>query len=100
MAYIDKDFISANLFNGEMVPGPNTISEKRFDGMVTRVTSFINNFIRTTADVEDQGDLAEISLSLFKQALQNQELELSKNQKIVLRNRYWNKAPWSGYEAY
>ena len=88
MAYIDKDFISANLFNGEDVPGPNTISAKRYNAIVQRVTNFINNFLYVDSDVDDQGELSEISLSLFRKALQNEELTFTKNQELVLRTRY------------
>jgi len=96
MAYIDTDFISANLFNGELVPGPNTISEAKFNGILTRVTNFINGVIHSDTDVDDtHGDLAEVSLCLFRQAIQNQELTLSRTQETLLKGHY--KEPRYGH---
>lgn len=89
MSYYGTDEDLAEFFDGETVPGDNTISESRNTRLKIRANNKINGVTKVTSNYTDTyGDLKEMFLKLYKQSLDGEPMELSKDDENLIIDRY------------
>ena len=89
MSFYATDEDIAEFFDGETVPGANTISESRNTRIKTRANNKINGVVKATSQITDTyGDLKEMFLKLYKQSLDGESMELSEADENLIIDRY------------
>ena len=89
MSYYGTDEDLAEFFDGETVPGDNTISESRNTRLKIRANNKINGITKSTSQMTDTyGDLKEIFLKLYKQSLDGEPMEISEPDEHLIIDRY------------
>ena len=97
MSYITDERISNTVFDGEPVPGPNTVSTERNESWKRRSYLELNSFMRRSADAppvaDPQGVLGMIQMRLYRKLVDGDEPELSDKDKMALVSRRHVRAP-------
>lgn len=83
--YLTNREIGDEFFNGETVPGDNTISEDRNLTHKGRVDRVINRYLRVTTNQTDTyGDIKEIAFRLYGDILNGITPKLNDDDKLQL----------------
>jgi len=90
--YFDEKDVGDEVYDGEEVPGPNTITEERYDRYKDRCFNEINGFLKLpigTFAADTFGTLKGIGLDLFKQLVDKEDFGLTTMMKRkIVANRY------------
>lgn len=89
MSYYGTDADLAEFFDGETVPGDNTISTSRNTQLKIRANNKINGIVKSSSQMTDTwGDLKEIFLKLYKQSLDGEAMVLEEADEFLIIDRY------------
>lgn len=96
MAYIDNDDISDRHFEGETVPGVNTIDTSRNTSYITTTTIIINGALlsrpKADGDVTDTyGILKVYALILYGRLLENENEDFNPVDPERFNDVWWHK---------
>jgi len=94
--YIEDDQISDEIFDGEEVPGGNTVSKERNTRLKARATAVINGFCRRTEIDDPYLELSGIAIELYDLGFRGQSMELTKEQKRILVDHGYAGVPVQG----
>lgn len=83
--YVSDEAVSDEVFDGEDVPGPNTITKERHERILTRIDNKLNSFISVKKGdplVEDTfGDLENAGVQMYKAVIENEPFEIPEDSK-------------------
>ena len=103
MSYITDEQISNGVFDGEPVPGPNTVSTERNTAWKRRSYLELNAFMRRSKDAapasDPQGVLEMIQMRLYKMLVDGEEPELTPKDKAMLITRRFVTAPLTMHDT-
>jgi len=89
LSYYADDVDIAELFDGETVPGPNTISSARNTRIKVRANNKVNGVVKSAVQMVDTyGDLKEIFLKCYKQALDGEAMSIEETDEYLIIDRY------------
>lgn len=87
--YATDEEIGGAWFDGESVPGTNTISTSRNTVLKTLANNKINAVTRTASNHTDTyGELKDIFLRLYKQGLDGEPMALTEDEENLIIDRF------------
>lgn len=97
MSYITDDQISAEVWDGEPVPGPNTVSREKNEAWKRASYIVLSGFMRRGVDSaplpDPFGDLERVQMKLYKMLVDGETPALADEDKKYLINRRYVRAP-------
>ncbi len=92
MAYITNSDVSNRFFEGETVPGDNTIDSSRNTSYIATTTNIINMILWRTDDVTDTYKTAyEYALILYGRLLENDNEDFNPVDPKRFNDKWWHQ---------